>query len=316
MLATVSIVGVLALVVGLLFAWSATRPSAPGAGTATPPSSSAENSETPSVVIATPDAWALARAAERKATEHCLPGEVAVRFTAVSFNIKSGHGRRGASLARIAQQIEALEADVVLLQEVDRHRAATGYVDQPEALATQLGMVSAFGANVRNGSQEYGVAILSRYPIVSAQNSPLPNARGRQPRGLLHAVLDVDGVEVSVFNTHLDFHADNLKGVQMGRAAQIIAEDTRPGLVGGDLNAFPGSAAVRAALSVTHDPFATVGHGSAATSPAHAPRSRIDYLLHRGPGLTPLATVVPRVLLSDHLPVLADYELRGMRTCP
>ena len=49
----------------------------------------------------------------------------------------------------------------------------------------------------------YGIALLSRYPLQSLEQYPLPVPRGAEPRTLAHAVLDVDGREVSVYVTHL-----------------------------------------------------------------------------------------------------------------
>ena len=317
--ATLGIVGTLVLVVGVLFlaiGLKTDTPRGPGGPDATTGSASPQEAVPTEVVIDTPQGYLLARRAEEILKKTCVPGPAETTFTVVSFNIHSGHGRKGASLDRIAEAIRALRADVVLLQEVDRGRAKSGKVDQPAALAARLDMASAYGANARLDSGVIGNAILTRFPLVSARNSRLPNASGRQPRGLLHAVLTIDGIDVSVFNHHLDFHGDALKARQMQRAAELIAPDERPGIVGGDLNAFPASGAVAAARAIAQDPFPLVGQGSAATSPAERPRSRIDYILHRGPGLTPLATSVPAVVLSDHRPVVATYHLTGQRTCP
>ncbi len=315
-LITVGVVGVLALIVAVLLV--VTRGSDPATRPATGVSddnTDAGEAVPAEVAIDQSPGYILARKAEEVLQKTCRPGAVDTTFNVVSFNIHSGHGRRGASLARIAAAIKELKADVVLLQEVDRGRSNSGGVDQPAYLAGQLDMVSAYGANARLHGGLIGNAILTRYPLVSAKNSPLPNAGGRQPRGQLHAVINVDGIEVSIFNHHLDFHGDSLKARQMQSAARLISLDVRPGIVGGDFNAFPASAAAGAARSVAQDPFPMVGKGSAATSPENRPRSRIDYVLHRGPGLTPLVTTVPPVLLSDHRPVFAAYRLTGERAC-
>lgn len=315
-LATLGIVGALALVIGALFLAVGNKdvePLPPGATPTTAPTTAAP---TDSVVVATPPGLDIPDV-EKYLRENCVAQPVEEKFVAVSYNIKSGHAYRGSSLARIAASLKEMDPAIVLLQEVDKNRSGSGHVDQPAYLAKALGMTYAYGVNVRRGSQQYGTAVLSSYPIVpgTGSNAPLPNAAGRQPRGLLHIVVNVRGLELSVFNTHLDFHGDSLKAAQMRRAAQLIAADTRPRLVGGDLNAPPGSAAVAAARNVADDPFPLVGRGSADTSPGNAPRSRIDYLFHRGAGLTALAADVPAVALSDHRPVRVAYQLTGTPTC-
>lgn len=313
--ATLGIVGALALVIGALFLAVGNKEVEPLPPGATPTGAAPSDN----VVVATPPGLDIPDV-EKYLRENCIAQPVSEQFVAVSYNIKSAHAYRGSSLARIAASLKEMDPAIVLLQEVDKNRSGSGHVDQPAYLAKALGMTYAYGVNVRRGSQEYGTAVLSRYPIVpgTGSNAPLPNARGRQPRGLLHIVVNVRGLELSIFNTHLDFHGDSLKAAQMRRAAQLIAADPRPRLVGGDLNARPGSAAVAAARSVADDPFPLVGRGSADTSPGNRPRSRIDYLFHRGTavtGLTALEADVPAVGLSDHRPVRVAYQLTGTPVC-
>lgn len=120
----------------------------------------------------------------------------------MTFNIHHAQGTDGVlDLQRIADVIEASGADVVGLQEVDRHYSArSGWVDQPAALAQLLGWHSAYGANLdspppagQTERSQYGTAVLSRYPIVASENTHLHNADGKEQRGLLHAAIDVRG---------------------------------------------------------------------------------------------------------------------------
>jgi endonuclease/exonuclease/phosphatase family metal-dependent hydrolase len=240
----------------------------------------------------------------------CRPDVVTESITAVSFNIKS-------RVTDVAAILAASGADIVLLQEVDRHRATSRYLDQAGYIAGQLGMQDAFGANVLRGSNRYGqsaygTAVLSRYPIVSVDNTHLPNAPGGQQRGLLKVVVDVRGVEVSVYNTHLQNRMEALRVRQMGTVASIMRADPNPIILGGDFNATPRSQPLRIAFSVVDDPWSSgVGVGSQLTHPSTRPRGRIDYLLHRGPGLAPTSTDVLARTPSDHRAVRASYTLTG-----
>ena len=212
----------------------------------------------------------------------CTPRVVNESITAVSFNIKS-------RTTDVASILADSGADIVLLQEVDRNRASSRRVDQAGLVAGALGMTDAFGANVlRGGDSQYGTAVLSRYPIVSVHNTLLPNAPGGQQRGLLHVVVNVRGVKLSIYDTHLQNRMEALRVRQMGTVAAIMREDPNPIILGGDFNATPRSQPVQIALSVVDDPWAYgVGVGSQLTHPSSHPRGRIDYLLHRGPGPDP-----------------------------
>lgn len=246
--------------------------------------------------------------------ETCVDGGTRTRLTVLSFNIHSARTADGSvRLSEIASELATWDADVVLLQEVDRGRAWTGGVDMPAVLADQLGTAWAFGTNVRRSATNlYGTAILSRFPIESYRNTPLPAPPGTQQRGLLHAVIDVDGIEMSVYDTHLEHTSSDARLQQMRTIAPILAADSRPKVFGGDLNARPGSPVLLAAGSSVRDTWQAIGEGSGLTHPAGVPRHRIDYLMH-GDGstadLAPLATQVLASRVSDHRAVWATYQL-------
>jgi endonuclease/exonuclease/phosphatase family metal-dependent hydrolase len=248
----------------------------------------------------------------------CVPQEEQRQLTAVSFNIHSAREHDGrVDLGTIADEIAAMRADVVLLQEVDRGRAWTQRLDMPALLADRLDMSWAFGANVvRSPTNQYGTAILSRYPIVSSRNVLLPDPRGTQQRGLLHAVVDVHGTEVSIYDTHLEATSSAARLQQIRVITPILRADPRPRLFGGDLNSGPASGVLVAARSVLADTWTAVGSGAGLTVPGGAPRIRIDYLLFgdgRSDGgsadLEPLAVQVLPSQVSDHRAVRATYRL-------
>ncbi|MDQ3788793.1 MAG: endonuclease/exonuclease/phosphatase family protein, partial [Actinomycetota bacterium] len=126
--------------------------------------------------------------------------------TVLSFNIHHGAGEDGVyDLGRVADEIRRSGADVIGLQEVDRHYGARSqWADQPAELAELLGMHVVYAANLDleppaagQPRRQYGTAILSRYPILESQNTLLPKGRpGEEQRGLLEAVVNVRGVHV------------------------------------------------------------------------------------------------------------------------
>lgn len=240
----------------------------------------------------------------------CSRAPVDTSITVLSYNVKTG---RASSLAAIAGVIRSSGADVALLQEVDRNRHGTGQVDQAARLAGMLGGWShAFGQNVSYGSGGYGTAIISRFPISSSSNTHLPNAPGGQQRGLLKAVVDIGGMDVSFYSTHLQNKMDQLKLRQARAVAPIVAADGNPKVVGGDMNAWPGDQVLGALKGALDDTWDAVGAGAGATNPAPNPRGRIDYLLYAGSELTPTSANVPAARASDHRPVRATYSLSGV----
>ena len=233
------------------------------------------------------------------------------RLTAASFNIHSGFNRDRSrlELEQIAGEINALHADVVLLQEVDRNRRWSAHVDEPAYLAEKLGMYYAFGTNVRRSdNSEYGTAILSSYPLTDASNTLLPNGPGGQQRGLLRVTVSPFGTPISLYVTHLENTSSTMRLAQARSIAQIVAQDPNAKIVGGDMNAGPGSDVLGTLRGPLDDSWTGSGVGAGFTHPTLAPRARIDYLLYAG-GLQPVSSTVLPSAVSDHSAVRTVFEV-------
>jgi endonuclease/exonuclease/phosphatase family metal-dependent hydrolase len=231
------------------------------------------------------------------------------------YNIHAGWDPAGTgNLGRVAALIRESHADIVLLQEVDRFTTRSNRVDQVAQLATATRMHSAFGRTLDYQGGEYGVAILSRWPVRRDTLIPLrvapPQQRAggsHEPRGVLYAVLERPGGEVHVLNTHLDPSTDDRYRLQEIRGVAAEAARVRSGglvLVGGDLNALPASGVI---ISIRgdgwRDAFAECGAGDGRTYPAEAPVKRIDYLLLSSGWHCREARVLESQA-SDHRPLL------------
>jgi endonuclease/exonuclease/phosphatase family metal-dependent hydrolase len=129
---------------------------------------------------------------------------------AMTYNIHHGVGMdRRYDLNRIAEVIRNNNPDVVALQEVERFRPRTKNDNQPSVLAKKLGMHYSFApvcnfSNIDKSSRSrYGIAILSRYPITSREHFDISFGSANEPRGVLHARLNVNGIGLHVFCVHL-----------------------------------------------------------------------------------------------------------------
>ncbi|GAA4816727.1 endonuclease/exonuclease/phosphatase family protein [Nocardioides caeni] len=237
-------------------------------------------------------------------------------ITVLAFNIHYATVPGGSvQLAAIGREIKTWDPDVVLLQEVDDGRPRTGGVGQAKALADATGMAWVYGGNARGrGGSTLGNAILSKFPIEESTNSFLPVAGGREQRGLLHAVLDVNGKDLSFYSLHLDHSRGGARTVQARAVAEILGEDPRPKVLGGDFNAGPGTVPVGILRAAGLGDAWSAGSGSGATVPARAPRARIDYVLHDG-SFTALQAVVLRSGVSDHRAVWSRLVLSEKLEC-
>ncbi|WP_223753511.1 endonuclease/exonuclease/phosphatase family protein [Myxococcus sp. RHSTA-1-4] len=227
----------------------------------------------------------------------------------MTFNIQSG--ARG--LEGVARVIRASVPDVVALQEVDVGSTRAGGVDQVAELSRLTGLpYRAHFRTTKLYGGDYGIALLSRFPLEALAQYPLPVPAGAEPRTLAHAVLQMDGREVSVYLTHLirrPFNGD-ARVRQSVRVARLMAADTRPKLLLGDLNDDPGSRPIRLLRRSMQDVVATTGGaGGTYPLPLFLPTLRIDYVLACD-AFTPVSSRVLRVDVSDHYPVVADLRLK------
>ena len=99
--------------------------------------------------------------------------------------------------------IRALRPDIVGLQEVDDRAERSGKVPQAERLGESLGMHHAWGRFMDFQGGAYGMAILTRPPIVATHSVQLPE--GHEPRIALAVQIRLAaGDLLSIDNVHFD----------------------------------------------------------------------------------------------------------------
>ncbi|GIP38560.1 hypothetical protein J31TS4_18400 [Paenibacillus sp. J31TS4] len=244
-----------------------------------------------------------------------LPGDDSVLpLRVMSYNIH--HAVNNANvldLPAIAQEIRSQNVDVVGLQEVDKYYSSRSDMkDQAKLLAEELGMYYAYGANLNRDPanegdprREYGTAILSKYPILYAENYFL-ESYGDEQRGLLEALIDVNGQPVYFYDTHLGLTTDQ----RQSQAREILAhfsKRTGPKILVGDFNASPASSEIQLLLgNGLTDSFRYMPN--VYTFPSSGPTSRIDYIFY-SQEIKQYDSYVVQTEASDHIPVVGQYAL-------
>lgn len=229
----------------------------------------------------------------------------------VSYNIRHGRGMDDTvNLARTAAVLRRLRPDIVALQEVDSSVARSGGLAEAEVLGGLLGLRPVFGGFFAYQGGQYGMAILSRFPVVAVHPVRLPD--GNEPRIALAVELQLPGGRrVMVVSVHFDWvDNDSFRLRQAGALARWLDDVTMPVMVVGDFNDVPGSRTLalfddrfRAALKPADDRF---------TFSSTEPVKEIDHV-YLAPAMSwaVLSTiVVVEPLASDHRPLLAVIMLR------
>lgn len=239
-------------------------------------------------------------------------------LTVVSFNIRAGTDLEGRpSLDRVAALLDTLGADITLLQEVDRGTARSGGLDQLAELRRLTGMHGIFGPAIEFDGGEYGLGLLSRWPIA---DSAVVSLTARLPRDMvdetyeariaLHAVVAAPAGDLHLFNTHLNTGQGTYRRQELiGLMAEVHRRAGADGtvIVGGDFNATPDSDEIVAMTLFLNDAWAICGEGAGFTFPADDPVRRIDYLFLRAVGCT--MAHLPATTVSDHRPVVVRIHV-------
>jgi endonuclease/exonuclease/phosphatase family metal-dependent hydrolase len=237
-----------------------------------------------------------------------------VTLRVMSYNIHHGEGLDGkVDLLRIAQLIQEQGADIVGLQEVDKGVERTQRRDLPAELAALTGMTCVFSNNYHYQGGEYGNAVLTKFPVKRSANLHYKMLRPGEQRGILQLVLDARGRELVFLNTHIDYRPDDSERWSNTTEIEELARHYagKPIIMVGDFNDTPESRVCRRIAETFDDTWALVGPGGGFTIPAANPRKRIDYLwISKDKSLVPLKAWVPHSEASDHLPVVAEFQLK------
>ena len=224
----------------------------------------------------------------------------------VSYNIKHGRGNDDVvNLDRTAAVIRPLKPDVVGLQEVDDKATRSGGVAEAEALGKMLGLNHAFGKFMDFQGGAYGMAILTRHPIVRTESVELP--RGNEPRVALVVETRLpSGRTIAVVNVHFDWvRDDGFRFAQAEALTKYLDALKTPYILLGDFNDVPESRTL--ALFRSRATEAKKPAGQSFTFSSTKPEREIDYVFFAPANAfaTREVRVVDEPLASDHRPVLA-----------
>ncbi len=226
-------------------------------------------------------------------------------ITVMTYNIHQAFGVDDKlDLQEIVDTIKRGDPDIIGLQETDAGRVPSLSVDQVLWLSRKLNMYSAYGPSWGN---TYGVAVLSKYPIVEQQRYLLTSEE--QQRACLQTRVDIGGQDLHFFAVHLGLNSEERKR-QLDEVLTYTAQVPAPEVLVGDFNAHPDSHEIQRVLDQFQDAFALGGTGSGYTSPAEGPRETIDYIFVSPDIQVASAQVIPS-LASDHLPVVAEIEVQS-----
>jgi endonuclease/exonuclease/phosphatase family metal-dependent hydrolase len=161
----------------------------------------------------------------------------------MTYNIKGQAALlRGGHIENIANVITDARPDVVGLQEVHRRSWQSRFRDQAAELERLTGLTLAFGRAMGNRRSEYGNAILTRGRVSDVQVEVLPGHG--EPRSLLAATVDIEGLRLRAYATHLVAWGrlgSRTRRMQAEAVAKLTSRSDLPFVLTGDFNSDPRS---------------------------------------------------------------------------
>ena len=191
-----------------------------------------------------------------------------------SFNIANGEAVRH-DMKYFGDDIKNAGLDIVGLQEVDQLVPRSKKQDTVKLISEYSGLpyYAFFKAIDLNGG-EYGVAILSRYPIVETFYLKLYSGTQEQ-RVIGGAKIDVNGTIINFFSTHLSFESKSLRDKQYEQIASLVG-DLDNFIITGDFN----TADFNEYAPIKNSDMVNNQKHSIYTFPATGPSSSIDNIVY------------------------------------
>ena len=209
-------------------------------------------------------------------------------------------------LSEITSFVKSVDPDIVGLIEVDTGSIRSRKVNQAEKIASELGMKTSY-------ETKYGSKSLNKMlPIVRKQGNAFmaaPRVHGEKfhyfDTGIKRLIIELEMGEFAVFLVHLSLKYRH-RHLQMRRLYDLIEDTEKPVIVAGDFNTFWGEDEIY--LFMRAAGLTSANQDGIPTYPSRAPRKELDFILHQD-GIRVTGFEVPKVKLSDHLPLVCDFEV-------
>ena len=173
-------------------------------------------------------------------------------------------------------------------------------------LASELGMNSSF--ETKYGQKSFNQLL----PIVRKQGNAFMAAERVHGEtfhyfdtGIKRLIIELEMQDYAIFLVHLSLKYRH-RHLQLRRLYDLIQETSKPVVVAGDFNTFWGENEIYLFMKAAGLKSANIE--SRPTYPSRSPRKELDFILYQD-GIKVTSFDIPDVKLSDHMPLVCDFEL-------
>jgi endonuclease/exonuclease/phosphatase family metal-dependent hydrolase len=205
----------------------------------------------------------------------------------------------------MANAIKKFEPDIVGLNEMFNEGPDEEYTNQAQELSKLTGLkYHYFAEAINEDGNPYGNAVLSRFPIISAETIHIPDPNPRtgnryyETRGMLKVKLE-NGytVLVSHFGLNTDEQANGVK-------TAIENMEKEKTILMGDFNCIPKDSVLNPLRELLKD-TADLFEKELLSYPSNNPAMKIDYIFV-SPDVDVISADIPEIIASDHRPHIAE----------
>lgn len=205
-----------------------------------------------------------------------------------------------------ADAIKQNHVDICGLNEVRGKGPVDGYTDQTNSIADAINYKRYFAKAVMiEGTSPYGNALVSKYPITSAETVPIPKLKFKspfkyhEPRCVLKAIIDHNGEKVCIMVCHMGL-SDGERKMAVKTICKLLDSIEVPIILMGDFNTTPDDKVLEPLFKRLNSV-----NTSEPTFPSDKPEIKIDYIFYKGLECSYSETV--NKIYADHLPIIADF---------
>lgn len=201
--------------------------------------------------------------------------------------------------------IDCVQPDVIGLVEIDSGSYRTRGNSQVDHLA------STFGYHQAARAKYHSAGLAAHLPILRTQSNAILSKEPFQRAvyhdfsvGMKRLVIEVELEKVCIFLVHLALGATT-RHHQLEELHHLIKSANKPCILAGDFNFLAGKWESHLFLDATGLIEANAAHRP--TYPSWRPKRLLDFVCH-SPEIRLKRFRMPRLIVSDHLPMVCDFE--------
>lgn len=216
--------------------------------------------------------------------------------------LKSTNG----NLLQIVAFVRLMRPDIIGLLEVDSGSFRSGKINQAEAIAAEMRHYHVYESKYSCDSLAQKLPLMNRQGNAFLTNQKIRSHKFHYFReGIKRLVMELELEGFTIFLVHLSLTFRHRQS-QLQDLYAMVKNAEKPVMVAGDFNVFWGDGELQLFLDSTG--LKSVNGQGKPSYPSRAPKRQLDYIFH-SPEIQITGFQMPQVTLSDHVPLICDFEV-------